>query len=236
WASTLVPARRRVEWRKEWEGEAAYAWSRAAQRGGGRFRALRLRARVASCIIDALWVGRQEMDGSGWIQDVRLAVRSLGRHPMFTTITVVTLALGIGANTAVFTLIDGVLLSPLPFERSEELVDIGHMGRDAGDDLPMSPGLFVLYREQARSLEDIALYRAVAVNLVAEGEPERVQAQSVTPGFFDLLGAEPMLGRTFTEREGEPGGEEVVVIAEGLWKAAFGEDPGVVGRPLDVDG
>ena len=173
---------------------------------------------------------------TGLLADLRLAVRSLARHPAFSAVAVLTLALGIGANTAVFTLVDGVMLSPLPFDEPDELIAIRHLGRGGEDQLPMSQGLYVLYREQAASIEEIALHAPATVNLVTDGEAERVAAQAVTPSFFDVLGVEAALGRTFSEEEGAPGGEQVVILSDGLWRNRFGGDPAVVGRTLDMNG
>ncbi|MSR20430.1 MAG: ABC transporter permease [Gemmatimonadetes bacterium] len=173
---------------------------------------------------------------TGLLADLRLAVRSLARHPAFSAVAVLTLALGIGANTAVFTLVDGVMLSPLPFDEPDELIAIRHLGRGGEDQLPMSQGLYVLYREQAASIEEIALHSPATVNLVTDGEAERVAAQAVTPSFFDVLGVEAALGRTFSEEEGAPGGEQVVILSDGLWRNRFGGDPAVVGRTLDMNG
>jgi predicted permease len=236
WAARVVPPARRAAWRAEWEAEAAYAWTVAQRRGGGGLRALRLRIRVSTCTIDALWVRREAMETRGWLKDLRIALRGLARNGTFTLVTVLTLALGIGANTAVFTIVDGVLLSPLPFERPERLVSIEHLGRDGQDELPVSPGLYLLYRERASSLEEIAMFTGTAVNVVTEAEPERVQAQMVTPGFFDVLRVGPALGRGFTEAEGLPDGEQVVILSDGLWRTSFGADPGVLDRTLDVNG
>ncbi len=172
----------------------------------------------------------------GWGKELGIALRGLGRHRMFTFVTVLTLALGIGANTAVFTLVDGVMLSPLPFDDPDQLVAIEHLGRDGQDELPMSQGLYVLYREQAASIDEIALFASTSVNLIADGEPQRVQAQVVTPGFFGVLRAAPALGRAFTEAEAAPGGEQVVLLSDGLWRTSFGGDPSVLDRTLDVNG
>ncbi len=117
WAALLVPPSRREGWRKEWEAEASHAWRVALRDGAGPWRALRLRMRVATCFVDALWVRRETMGMRGWGKELKIALRGLARHRMFTFVTVLTLALGIGANTAVFTLVDGVMLSPLPFDR-----------------------------------------------------------------------------------------------------------------------
>src|SRR5688572_21657836 len=131
--------------------------------------------------------------------DLRFALRRLLRSHGFTTITVLTLALGIGASTAVYSLVDGVLLSPLPYAEPERLVSVGHR---ADQDLPMSPGLYQLYAERARSLEAIALIAPSEMNLAVEGqEPARVDMAFVTRSFFEVLGVEPALGRGFTAEE-----------------------------------
>jgi predicted permease len=173
---------------------------------------------------------------SGFLADLRLAVRNLVRHPTFSGVAIVTLALGIGANTAVFTLVDGVLLSPLPFAEPDRLIAVRHVGRGGADQLPMSQGLYALYREQAATIEEIALSAGALPNLVTEDVVERVQARSVTPSFFAVLGAEAALGRTFSEAEGAPDGEPVVILSDGLWRDAFGSDPAVLGRTLDLNG
>jgi len=237
WAAGLVPRARRATWQREWEAEAAYAWQRL--RRGGRpsvLSAVRLRLRILTCVIDAFWERKETMTTTGLWNDLRFAVRGLIRYPTFTVIAVVTLALGIGANTAVFTLVDGVLLSPLPFDASAELISVRHEGREGRDALPMSQGLYVLYREQASSIDEIALYRSTAVNLVSEGEPERITVQVVTPSFFDVLRVDAVLGRTFAEDEGAPDGEQVVVLSDGLWESSYARDPGAIGASLDVNG
>jgi putative ABC transport system permease protein len=173
---------------------------------------------------------------NGLFSDLRFALRNLVRHPTFSSVAIVTLALGIGANTAVFTLVDGVLLSPLPFDEPDELLEIRHVGREGADQLPMSTGLYGLYREQASSIEEIALFAGGLPNLVTEGVVERIASQNVTPSFFTVLGVEAALGRTFTEDEGAPDGEQVVILSDGLWRDSFGADPSIVGRTLDLNG
>ena len=173
---------------------------------------------------------------TGLYDDLRFALRGLLRYPAFSVVAVLTLALGIGANTAVFTLVDGVLIRPLPFPQPDRLVSIGHLGRDGADRLPMSQGLYLLYRQQASSLSGIGLYRPSVVNLVGEGDPQRVPAQVVTPGFFDVVGVKPAMGRGFTEEEGRPGGAHVAIISDGLWQSDFGGDPAILQRTVNLDG
>ena len=236
-ASRLVPSARREAWRREWEAESEYAWRRMSRTSTpSALQRARLRLRVLTCWIDALWERRETMTMTGLFNDLRFALRGLLRYPAFTAIAVVTLALGIGANTAVFTLVDGVLIKPLPFPQPDRLLSIRHLGRDGADQLPMSQGLYLLYGKQASSLADIGLYRQSVVNLVGEGEPERVSAQDVTPTFFDVLGVKPRMGRAFTADEGRPDGAHVAIISDGLWRTDFGSDPGILRRTVDLDG
>lgn len=235
-AAELVPPQRRDAWRREWEAEVAYAWKQMDRRGRPALGVLRLRLRILTCLIDALWERKETMTMTGLFNDIRFAVRSLARHRTFSFIAVLTLALGIGANTAVFTLVDGVMLSPLPYHEPERLVSLEHLGREGRDELPMSQGLYVVYGERARTLEDVALYTSTDVNLVQGGEPQRIPVQVVTPSFFPLLGAEAIVGRTFTEDEGGPGADPVVVLSHGLWETGFARDPSVVGQTLDING
>ncbi len=236
-AARLVPVHRRDAWRREWEAEVAWAWRRLRRDGPPTTLAvLRLRVRAASCLIDALWEKKETMTMTGLLNDLRHAMRGLIRYPTFTGIAVLTLALGIGANTAVFTLVDGVLLSPLPFDSADELVAIRHSGREGRDQLPMSTGLYLFYREHARSLDEIGLYASTARNLVSDGESERIPIQVVTPGFFRVLRVGAAQGRTFTEDEGVPGGEDVAVISDGLWESRFARDPSILDRSLDLGG
>ncbi|MGW8268387.1 MAG: ABC transporter permease, partial [Longimicrobiales bacterium] len=236
-ASRLVPVKRRAEWRREWEAETAYAWQRLRRKGrGSGLGAFRLRIRVLSCWIDAFLERKEGWKMTGLLSDLRFALRGLIRYPAFTVVAVLTLALGIGANTAVFTLVDGVLLRPLPFPNPEGLISLEHLGREGQDQLPISDGLYLLYREQASSLDGIAMFAGTAMNLVTGEEPERVPLQVVTPGFFDVLGISPVLGRAFLPEEELPGAEPVVILSHGLWARTFGEDPEILGRTLDLNG
>jgi predicted permease len=195
-----------------------------------------LRVRVLTCVIDALGEKKETMTMTGLFNDVRFAVRGLLRYPTFTAVAVLTLALGIGVNTAVFTLVDGVLLRPLPFRDSDRLVSLQHLGRDGQDELPISTGLYLLYRNRSATLESIAMYSRTAANLVGDGEPERMDGQAVTPDFFTVLGVSATRGRTFTPEEGLPDGPQVVVLSDGLWRSNFGADPSIVGRTVDMSG
>lgn len=168
--------------------------------------------------------------------NLRLSVRCLAKRPGYASLAVLTLALGIGAATAVFTLVDGVLIRPLPFPEPEELVSVQHLARQGQDHVTLSDGLYLLYREQAASVDEIALFDHVEMNLLVGEEPEQVDVQRVTPSFFPLLGAQAATGRTFLQEEELPGAPPVVVLSHGLWQRAFGSDPGALGRVFKLGG
>jgi putative ABC transport system permease protein len=167
---------------------------------------------------------------------IRRAARGLLRAPGFTALCVLTLAVGIGADTAVFSLVDTALLRPLPYPRADRLVWIGHTV--PGLNLPevgMSDGTYAVYRAHQHTFSGIALYRAGEVNLAGADTPRRIPAASATASLFAVLGVRPRLGRAFVAAEEQPGGPAVVLLGDGLWRE-LGSDPRMVGRVLKIDG
>lgn len=167
------------------------------------------------------------------LNDIRYAIRMLAKSPAFTFVSVLTLALGIGANTAIFSLVHSILLRPLPYRDSDQLVRMVQASPKLG--LPswgVSQANFAAYREQNRSFESLAIYDTGEINLIGDGEPERLQTGTVTADFFKVLGINPILGRTFQEGEDSAGRNSVCVIGDGLWRSRFGGDPNVVGRTM----
>jgi putative ABC transport system permease protein len=171
------------------------------------------------------------------LNDLRHALRLLQRKPAFAFAALLCLALGIGASTAVFSLLNGVLLRPMPFFEPDRLVFLGH--RSEGGGLPWAPvsrGDITAWQERQSVLEGIAGYRNVTVTL-QEGElPERLTGMGVTGGLFETLGVQAALGRTFTPEENVPGGPRVAVLTWDLWEGRFGGDPGIVGRAVSLQG
>jgi predicted permease len=168
---------------------------------------------------------------------LRQVLRRLGRAPMFTVITLITLAAGVGANTVVFSVLEGVLLKPLPYPHSEELVGVWHSA--PGINLPevnMSPSDYFIYREQGRTFQDIGMYQGDSVSVTGIGEPEQVPALRVTEATLPLLGVQPMLGRHFRHEDDSPGAPETVLLTYAYWRRKFGGDSSAVGRTLVVDG
>ena len=169
--------------------------------------------------------------------DLRYALRMLRKQPVFTIVAVLTLALGIGANTAIFSLLYQILLRPLPYGQADRLVMVWN-SYPGSNLLQASVSIpdFLDRRTQARSLEDSALITVRNANLNEGGVPEQVRAAAVTPSFFSTIGRAPVLGRAFTEADATPGADRFTVLMYGLWAARYGSDPSVVGRDIRVNG
>src|SRR5262245_46112344 len=168
---------------------------------------------------------------------LRRVVRRLGRAPLFTSVAIVTLALGIGANTAIFSVVRGVLLKPLPFDRPDELVGVWHTAPGLGFPVVnQSPATYLTYRENGRVFEDIGLWDAGTVSVTGSGEPERVDDVMMTDGTFAVLRVNPILGRIFTKEDDSPRTPERVLLTYAYWQRKFAADPNVVGRMLVVEG
>ena len=172
------------------------------------------------------------------IQDVRYAARTLHRNPAFTTVALLALALGIGANTAVFTIVNSVLLRPLPFREPERLVALSAVPPDvpflSGPAVP--DRVYLEFRAQDHLFEKLAAFNAHQVNLSGAGDAASVQGAFVTADFFAVLRARPALGRTFAPDEDQPGRDKVVVLSDKLWRANFASSPAVIGKSLKLDG
>ena len=164
-------------------------------------------------------------------------LRRLVRTPMFTLITLVTLAIGVGANTAIFSVLEGVLLKPLPYPDAGRLVSVAHVAPGLNiTDLPVSPSTYFIYREQGRAFQDIGLYTGDSVSITGAGKPEQVRALVVTDGTLPILGIPPMLGRWFNHTDDSPGSPDTVMLTYGYWRRKFSGDSSIVGRTLTVDG
>jgi putative ABC transport system permease protein len=174
----------------------------------------------------------------GWpTSEFRWIVRRLSRAPLFTAITLLTLAVGIGANTAIFSVVNGVLLKPLPYADPDRLVAVWHAAPGIGiQELPGSPSTYFTYRELGQSFEHVGVYRQEAVNLTGLAEPERLESLTVTDAILPALGIEPMLGRRFTLQDDQPNQARTVMLTHGLWQRKFGGDPNVVGQSIRIDG
>jgi putative ABC transport system permease protein len=176
--------------------------------------------------------GTRWLDDLAW--DFRFAVRTFLKSPLFATVAVSSLGLGIGINTAIFGALDALLLRPLPYPHAERLVWIEQGEFHGGAGLPAVE--FVDWNEHSRLLESVAAFDGEGMTLTGEGEPERLQGLHVSEGFFPTLGAPMLLGRNFLPAEERKGGDRVVILGHSLWRRRFGSDPLVVGRTIRING
>lgn len=172
-----------------------------------------------------------------FLHDLRYAIRLQRKNPGFTIVAVIALALGIGANTAIFSVVNTVLLRPLPYKDPERLVMVWEEATKAGypQDTPTAAN-FGDWRDQNQVFEGMAAITDTSFNLTGAGDPERLEGQRVSTSLFPLLGVEPQLGRVFTAGEDQPGSERVVLLSYGLWQRRFGGDAGIVGKTLQLNG
>ena len=170
------------------------------------------------------------------VQNVRFALRTLRKNPTFALFAILTLGLGIGANTAIFSVIDGVLLKPLPYTSGERLLLVRQAGPLAGRaDASVSIKELYDYREQTASFDALVEYHQMNFDLLKQGEPDRVDTGVVSHDFFNVLGIAPLLGRTFVADDDRPGADAVLVLSNSYWLKAFGGDPSVVGRVFQMN-
>ena len=168
---------------------------------------------------------------------LRRITRRLLHAPLFTSVAVLTLALGIGANTAIFSVVRGVLLKPLPFEDADRLVGVWHTAPGLGiETMTQAPSTYFMYREDGVAFEDIGLWDNTSVSVTGIGEPERVQALLLTDGTLPVLRVDPYIGRRFTKEDDTHNAPERTMLAYAYWQRKFGSDPNVVGRQIVVDG
>jgi putative ABC transport system permease protein len=170
-------------------------------------------------------------------RDARYGARILRKNPSYAAVIILTLALGIGANTAIFSVVNSVLLKPLPFKDSNRLVIISETdAKNRATNSPVSSSDFIDWKDQTKVFEQIAAWRFLYFNLTGIDQPERVQGLTVSASFLPLLGAQVQLGRTFLPEEEHVGKDKVVVLSDALWRRRFGADPNLVGQEIDIEG
>ena len=221
--SVLVPGPDREEWIEEWDGELVARSGTLNDAWGA--------------LPDAWTLRTQGWTMDRMLRDVRSAVKGLARKPFFTALAGITLAIGIGANTAIFSVVDAVLINPLPYPHSGDLLSVNQTA--PGLNLPVVPhseAMYLHYLKGFKTLSSFAVFDQESVNLERDGDPERVAAGRVTQEFFDVMGVHPMLGRDFVVGEDRKGAEAVAILGYGLWQRSFGGDRGVIGRTVDMDG
>ena len=170
-------------------------------------------------------------------QNLRCGLRMMWKSPSFTIVAVLTLTLGIGATTAIFSVVDAVLLRPLPFPHANQIVQVlRHY--DEGDQAALSVPQYLEWHKRNHVFEHLAAYPILpsGMNLSSSGEPQHVQGIGVTNVFFSVMGIEPLLGRTFSSEEDQPGGANIVVISYGLWKNYFRGDPEILRKHIQLNG
>ncbi|MGH9840159.1 MAG: ABC transporter permease, partial [Blastocatellia bacterium] len=227
----IVPRRLRSDWRQEWEAELHHHESLLARWRQGRRELLR---HSLGSLWDALWLQPRRLEDE-MFQDVRFGVRMLLKQKGFTLVAVLTLALGIGANSAIFSVVNAVLLRPLPYRDPDRLVTVSYY-RAMYDNDSATGADFLEWRDQAKVFEHIGAYYSATADFTGSGEPARLTAGFVSADLFSTLGVGPALGRAFTPAEDKLGGAPVVILSHGLWRRRFGGDPQVIGRALRLEG
>ena len=189
----------------------------------------------------SLEITKEDVRSAGWEsfvetlwQDLHYGVRMLRTSPGFSIVAILTLALGIGANAAIFSVVNGVLLRPLPFPRADQIVLIYECLPGFGINSPFNAPDFRAFSERQRAFESLAMYSNQRYELSGSGEPERIEAARTSAALFPLLGIEPILGRTFASDEDQPG-HSVLVLSYGLWQRRYGADPNILGRTILLD-
>jgi len=174
------------------------------------------------------------------VRNVRFSLRTLRKSPAFAAAAILTLAIGTGANTAVFSVVDGVLLKPLAYPKPERLVSISHIAPGLGGvtsdtGLHLSASMYFTYSEQNRSFEKIGVWTPLQVSVSGVGDPEQVRAIAVSPGILEALGIPPALGRSFSAEDQKPGATRTILLSHGYWQRRFGGAASVIGRTVMVD-
>ncbi len=230
-ASVFVPRWRRDGWRREWEAELWYVPAKPVRYASG-------------AVPHALALLQRHWSLDMLAQDLRYGARMLRRNPGFSFVATITLALGIGATTAIFSIVNAVLWRGLPYRDPRSLVQLWETNPDRHwVDAECAPANLSDWRRENQSFEDMAAYSGAARDpwvtsyaLTGIGEPERLKGMTVTANFFTVLGVQPALGRVFAADEEWQGTDRVVMISEGLWRTRFGADPSIIGRSVSLDG
>ncbi|HSM61001.1 MAG TPA: FtsX-like permease family protein, partial [Longimicrobiales bacterium] len=236
-ASLRAPEGERARMRREWHAELDHeadegGWGLVGAAWGAFADAGALRA-----------IGRESGGGtmgegvSGWGRDVRIAMRGLRRAPGFTTVAVLTLGLGMGGSGAIFSLIDRIVLDPLPYPHPERLVQLQNQvpGLEPGAVWNLSTAQYVYFTDHLGGLESLGLYRGDGANVTTPSGPRRARSIRVTASMMDLLGARARLGRVITAEDDVPAAPDVALLSEGFWERVMGADPDVVGRTVSLD-
>ena len=228
-ASALVPGRRREAWRRQWEGEVAHF--------ARRRRGLALLGFTLGAWVHAAYLVREEVRGMGTLGDLRTSLRSLLRRPGLVALSVVTLGVGIGAATAVFSMSEAVLFRPLPLPDGDRLFALFSTNHERGfDRFSVSYPDFVDWTSRADLFASASVYAETSRDLAGDAEPVRLTGVLVHDGFFETLGAEAVVGRLLDAGDQSPRSDPAIVLSAGVWSRVFGAEPGVLGRTVRLDG
>src|SRR5215468_11113877 len=232
----IVPRRLRADWRQEWEAELQYRettltqWDKLDRRGK-----LDLLWHSLGAFLDAMWLQAKRLEDE-MFQDLRFGARMLVKNPGFTIVAIITLALGIGANTAIFSVINAVLLRSLPFTDEERLVMIWETHPAIPRVGPPIPD-YQDWRAQAQSFEDMAVHadRLWDAVLVGKGESAQAQGSYISQNLFPMLGLKPALGRNFLPEEEQRDKNHVAILSQAVWRQSFAGDPDIIGKNVRLN-
>lgn len=232
----IVPRRLRADWRQEWEAELRYRETQLADWDKLNWQTkLDLLWRRTSAFWDALWLQPRRIEDE-MFQDLRFGVRMLGKNPGFAVVAILTLALGIGANTAIFSVVNALLLRPLPYPDAERLVWVEEVSRKTNESQAAWGAHFLAWQAQSQTLAGITAIDGGTRTLTGAGEPERVEVGQVSAGCLSVFGVQPLPGgRNFSATEDAPGGARVALLSHGLWQQRFGSRPEIVGRSVTLN-
>ena len=232
----IVPRRLRADWRQEWEAELRYRealladWDRLNWKT--RFDLVR---RSLGAFWDALLLQPSRLEDE-MFQDLRFGLRMLVKSPGFTAVAILSLTIGIGATSAIFSVVNNVVLRPLPFREPERLVRLWHNKPPAGmTRMPVSAGNINVWRNEAKSFEEVAAFHTSFAVITGDGESERISGAGVSCNLLPMLGYQPIIGRNFLPEDNRTGSDEVVILSHRLWQRRFGGDPAVLGRSITLD-
>jgi putative ABC transport system permease protein len=231
----VTPRAERARWRDEWLAEVDHSWKPPTNLR----RRLMLTRRTLTTVPHAIWFRKEHahMNLSGFLQDLRVAARTMWRQRSFALVAAATLALGIGANTAIFSIINRTLLAPLPFGHPDELVQVWETipAQGVTTNTP-APATLDVWREQSRLASGFAAYTSATINITGDGAPERLRGLRASASLLSVLDVKPLLGRGFTADEDRFGGPAAVLLTHAFWMRRFQADPSVVGRAITLDG
>jgi putative ABC transport system permease protein len=231
----IVPRRLRADWRQEWEAELRHREALLAEWDRLNWQTkLDLLRRSTSAFWDALWLQPKRLEDEVF-QDLRYGARMLLKNPAFSLLVILTLSLGIGANTAIFSVVNAVLLRPLPYAQAEQLVAVYARTPQQARQAVAWPDLRD-WQAQSQSFAELAAFVPQSINLTGRAEPARLIGGFVSADFFKLLRVNPAAGRAFLPGEDETGAERVAIVNHVVWRDRFGADPALIGQSLTLNG